>query len=109
MCPKTNGIIERTNQDIVVGPRALLAQAGMPACLWVFAAPCYCMQDDVADRPNGDVSAWKKKFGSDFAGLRLPFGCKVTYIPSSTKIETPGRWGMPTRTGIFAGYEMGPG
>ncbi len=61
--PQTNGIIERTNQDIVVGSRALLAQAGMPACLWIFAAPCDCLQDNIADRPNGDVSAWKNKLG----------------------------------------------
>ncbi len=34
--PRSNSIIERTNQDVKYGTRALLAQAGMPACLWVF-------------------------------------------------------------------------
>ncbi len=102
--PQTNGIIERTNQDIVVGTRALLAQAGLPACVRVFAAPSYCLMDNITPRPNGDESPWKKKYGQEFEGLRLPFGCKVTLAPAPTKVVKPGRWDMPTRTGIFAGY-----
>ncbi len=74
--PQTNTIIESANQDIVIGTLALLALAGMPACLWVFAAPCYCMHDNITDRANGEISAWKKKCGVDFVGLRLPLAVR---------------------------------
>ncbi len=104
--PQNNSIIERTNQDVKYGTRALLAQAGLPACLWVYAAPCYCMLDNVCTVDSEGKSAWEK---GTFDGLRIPFGCKVTYYPSPTKGVDPGTWNMPTRTGVFAGYVMKPG
>ncbi len=107
--PQTSGIIERTNQDIVVGTRTLLAQAGLPSCFWAFAAPRYCLMNNVARKANGGDSPWMMKFGEEFDGLKIPFGRKVTFVPSPTKGDKPGRWEPPTKTGAFAGYKMPPG
>ena len=40
--PQTNGLIESINGDILRGTRALLIEAGLPACFWPLAARCYC-------------------------------------------------------------------
>lgn len=37
-----NGTIERASQETFARAAACLLQAGLPARLWVFAAPCYC-------------------------------------------------------------------
>ncbi len=67
------------------------------------------MLDNVCSVDSDGKSPWEKAHGHDFDGLRIPFGCKVTYFPSPTKGVDPGTWDMPTRTGIFAGYVMKPG
>ena len=48
-CPgvhQTNGLIESCNRDIEMGTKAALFQAGMPACMWVWAAPLYCILEN---------------------------------------------------------------
>jgi hypothetical protein len=39
---QTNSVAERQVRDVQAGTRALLVQAGLPACFWCFAAPHYC-------------------------------------------------------------------
>ena len=41
---QTNGIAEVNNRVIIASTRKLLAQAGLPACWWPYASPCYCFQ-----------------------------------------------------------------
>ena len=41
----------------------------------------------------------------EFDGLRLPFGCCVSYIPSPTKDLPHGKWDPVMHVGIFAGYK----
>ena len=41
---QTNGVAETTNKTVVSGTRKLLCQAGLPACWWTYAAPCFCFQ-----------------------------------------------------------------
>ncbi len=65
--------------------------------------------DNITKRPNGEASPWMKKYGEEFDGLKLPFGCKVTFVPSPTKGEKPGRREPLTKTGVFGGYIMAPG
>ena len=45
--PKTNGIIERCNGDILALTRTGLVTAGLPACFWPNAAQRMCFNDDV--------------------------------------------------------------
>ncbi len=108
--PQTNALIERANQDILQGTRTLLLQAGLPACFWTFAAPCYCLLDNTAEKKE-TVSSWKRRFGEPFGGKRLPFGCLVSYLPSPTKGLTGsvGTWNPSAREGVFAGYDIQPG
>eukprot|EP00969_Alexandrium_andersonii_P170960 7558414-Alexandrium_andersonii.AAC.1 len=37
---KSNAIAERANRTVLEMTRALLGQAGLPACFWSEAAPC---------------------------------------------------------------------
>ncbi len=108
--PQTKSLIERANQDILQGTRTLLLQAGLPACFSTFAAPCYCMLDNISDKKES-VSAWELTYGEDFPGKRLPFGCLVSYIPSQTKglSGSVAKWDPSAREGIFAGYKLRPG
>jgi len=45
----SNAIIERQNGELLDGIRVSLLQAGMPACFWPFAAPCYCHLENIAE------------------------------------------------------------
>ena len=87
---QNNGIIERTNQEVEVGVAACLLQAGLPAQFWTFAAPCYCRLLNKA--PWQGVSRWYKALGDEFAGQRLPFGCRAAYRPSPAKDLPRGKW-----------------
>ena len=109
--PQTNAIIERTNLDIVHGARCCLDPAGLPPCFGSFAAPCYCFLENTTHKISEvGVSAWFKSQGADFEGLRVPFGCKVIYMPSDTKATSEtGKWDSPTSIGVFAGYWIQPG
>ena len=69
--PQNNGIIERANQDIIVGTIASLVHAGLPPCFWSFAASCYCMLDNTNDSKG--PSPWALTHRSEFEGLRIPF------------------------------------
>ena len=41
--PQTNGVAERTVQDVLDGARALMVHAGLPSCVWSYAAPYYSL------------------------------------------------------------------
>ncbi|WP_288992891.1 hypothetical protein [uncultured Marinobacter sp.] len=104
--PKTNAMAERNNQTIVTKTVACLLEAGLPPCYWSFAGPCWCILFNT-DCTYGE-SPWFKTHGSEFKGLRLPLGCKVTYKPATTKLEL-GKWDEPSRVGVFAGYRLQSG
>ena len=38
---QTNAIAEANNKTIISGSRKLLCHAGLPACWWTYAAPCF--------------------------------------------------------------------
>ena len=113
--PQNNGIIERANGDILAMTRTALLHAGLPNYCWPFAARCQCHNDNCSygDEP----SPWYKTYNrGEFSGRKLPFGCAVWFLPSSTKSKkgqpaSQGRpkWGSRTDIGIFAGYGSGPG
>ena len=103
--PKTNAIIERANQDILVMTRKSLVAAGIPACWWPYCAPTVCFNDNTA-REDGEESAWSKAHGKgEFVGTRFPFGCGVWFKPSPTKY-VPGKWDGRAMWGIFAGCKI---
>ena len=68
--PQTNAVIERTNQDIVCGARCCLDAAGLPPCFWSFAAPCYCLLENTAQKiEHVGVSSWFHTHIAYFEGL----------------------------------------
>ena len=102
--PKTNSLIERTNQFIVGGTTALLICAGLPPCYWSFAAPCFCVSYNI--QGVTDQTPWAMYHGLEFPGVIIPFGCLVYYKPPNTNSNDSGKWDPDARKGIFAGYSM---
>ena len=48
-------------------------------------------------------------FDEDFPGKLLPFGCRVSYRPSTAKQLDRGKWDPVMSAGVFAGYKLRPG
>ena len=105
--PATNAIIERTVGDIKQGARTTLIRAGFPPCFWSRAAACYCFHSN-CDNPRGE-SAYFKTHGTDHAGLAIPFGARVAYLPTDTHEIAKSTWDAPSRIGVFAGYDLDSG
>ena len=53
-------------------------------------------------------SPWKKRFGTDFKGMVLPFGCGVWFMPAPTICENS-QAAPRLSYGIFLGYRNQPG
>ena len=70
----------------------------------------FCMLRNVHDvRADGQTS-YKARFGEDFDGPIIPFGCAVTYKPSRKKDqEALAKLGQKTCEGIFMGYHQKAG
>ena len=102
--PKTNSLIERTNQIIVGGTTALLICAGLPPWYWSFAAPCFCVNYNI--KGVSDETPWSLYHGAECPGDIIPFGCSVYYEPPNTNSDVSGKWDPDARKGIFAGYSM---
>ena len=105
--PQTKGKAERAVQDVLAGTKAALLQAGLPPIFWSFAAPCYCLLRNTTEF-GGHVSPYAKTHKVNFQGNRIPFGARVEYLPSPTKMETQ-KWETDKRIGVFAGYVLHPG
>ena len=75
---KTNAIAERNVRAIIEGTRTNLEQAGLHHSYWPHAAKHYCMAHNITDHPDYH-SPWKVRFGEDFPGPYLPFGCQVNF------------------------------
>ena len=145
--PMNNAVIERVNQDVLEGTRTVLVRAGLPVCVWPFAAEYYCIIENSRLRTDAEwgpnvakpgvaqparagepgplstefaaapgvnaggerTSPWFWRHLEEFPAERLPFGCKVLYLPSSTKQVPRHKMDGKARVGIFAGYELAPG
>ena len=98
---QTNGIAEVNNRVIIVSTRKLLAQAGLPACWWPYASPCYCFQHNaLLDLEN--QSGYYEQHGSHFPGEMFPFGCIVYHMVSPTR-DGRSKAEPALRTRIFVG------
>ena len=86
--PKTNSLIERTNQIIVGGTTALLVCAGLPPCYWSYAALCFCGNYNI--KGVSDEIPWSLYHGTEFLGDIISFGCVVYYKPPNTSSDLSG-------------------
>ena len=114
--PQNNGIIERSNGDVLAMTRTPMIHAGMLNYVWPFACQCVCLNDNCAWNDTRE-SSWFRAYGNgEFTGQVLPPGCAVWYLPSSTK-STRGRpassvqpkWGGRACRGLFACYVLHSG
>ena len=68
---------------------------------------CFCMLHNVHDFKSDGITAYKARFGEDFDGPIIPFGCAVTYRPSRKKDQDAlSKMGQKTCEGIFMGYHQ---
>ena len=89
----TNSRAERNNEDVLAGARCLLAAAGLPECFWPYAAPYYCLMENLCYNKDG-VRKYVAWAGEDFPAEIIPFGALIEYIPPTTrKQDHNGKWG----------------
>ena len=103
---KTNAIAERNVRAIIEGTRTNLEQAGLHHSYWPHAAKHYCMAHNITDHPDY-YSPWKVRFGEDFPGPYLPFGCQVNFWTGPrNRPNKPLKFEPTSRAGIFLGYPI---
>ena len=105
--PTNNAIAERNNQTILGGVRSILIRAGFPACFWPFAAPYYCLMDNVDVGANQQKSPYHLVHKEEFKGQLIPFGSRVYFKPLAVRVdhEPPTKWEGTGEPGVFMGYE----
>ena len=82
---KSNGIIERCNQDVLDGSRVSCCTGGLPGCFWSYASPCYTHLENITEDPDTENCAWNLRFNEWFKGLAIPFGFGIFFLPAPTK------------------------
>lgn len=107
--PQNNSLIERQVRTMVEGTRAALLQSGLPHRFWPLAATHQAVATSLVTAPGGDESPWKKKNGSDFPGMILPFGALVYFLPPHSHRDDLPKFGPNTVAGIFVGWHLEPG
>ena len=82
---QTNSVAERQIRDISAGTRALLVQAGLPACYWCYAAPTYCFGTNTKYTPE-QPSAYALRFPAEgeWPHQFIPFGARVHFMRTKT-------------------------
>ena len=91
------------------GARVLLAAAGLPQAFWPQAAATFCHMKNTQENKLRR-SAWSERKGSPFAGLKIPFGALIDYMPPNTTREyrEKQKFDLKTSPGVFLGYELQP-
>ena len=104
--PTSRGVIEREIGVVLTATRGSLAQSGFPLCWWPKAVRYQCfalnVTDDLWSRARGSagddyafhqkefgdplsmrgkLTAYERRHGEEYTGLRLPRGCAVRSAP----------------------------
>ena len=96
--PVNNSKAERNNQNILNLSKPALCRAGLPACCWPYAAPHACLMENT-HWEDGEESPWSKTHKKgEFNGIKIPFGARVYFKPSETRVgDVPGKWEPDSR------------
>ena len=106
---KTNAVAERLVRSILEGTRVNLLQAGLHHQYWPHAARHWCFMSNVI-QVGEEATPWKIRFGENFKGPKIPFGCQIDYWTGPRKRPKPDLKYEPTsKPGIFLGYVVHPG
>ena len=101
----SNGVIERANRTILEGARTLLTAANIDKKWWSRAVRYFCYVYNITRRGKDGQTPYHRRFNSEFTGELHPFGCLVSYRPSTTKANAgENKFGPNTVEGIFMGY-----
>ena len=106
--PLTNSLAERTNQFVITSTATCLLEAGLPPCFWRPAVECVSNLLNFEPGDDGE-SPWYKLHQSEFPGLKIPFGAKVSFKPIALRTDQDDKFAPDSIIGVFAGYEIGPG
>ena len=106
---KSNAVAERLVRSVLEGTRVNLLQAGLHHQYWPHAARHWCFMCNVI-QVGEETTPWKIRFGEDFKGPKIPFGCQIDYWTGPRKRPKPDLKYEPTsKPGIFLGYVVHPG
>ncbi len=104
--PQTNGLAERNVGKVKEVCCAALYQAGLIRSWWTYAVQFYCFAHNIAETDGNSAYSRRHKSGR-FAGLRIPFGALVDFMPQPD--HKVGAFANKTIQGIFLGYHLLPG
>ena len=106
---KSNAIAERSIRSVLEGARVNLHQAGLHHMYWPHAARHWCMMQNVMSRTGSDTP-WKIRFGENFKGPLIPFGCHIDYWngPRKRRVKDGLKFEATSSEGIFMGYAIHP-
>ena len=106
---KSNAVAERAIRSVLEGTRVNLRQAGLHHLYWPHAARHWCLMQNVLTRDELE-SPWKQRFGEDFKGDLIPFGCQVEFWngPRKKKDKESLKFDSTASDGIFLGYAIHP-
>ena len=104
--PESNGVVERFNQLIVDGARCLLLQSGLPGRFWHYACRAFLLARNARVKGKDERTPWNRRFGREFHGKVLPFGCRVLYRRPR---HDAAKFAPRGSEGIFLGHHLEPG
>ena len=106
---KSNAVAERLVRSILEGTRVNLLQSGLHHQYWPHAARHWCFMCNVV-QIGDEITPWKLRFGEDYKGPKIPFGCQIDYWTGPRKRPKSDLKFEPTsKPGIFLGYVVHPG
>ena len=107
---ETNGVIERAVRIVKEGVSCALVQSGFNSQWWAEAMMCFCFLKNVHDLLDGDETSFKRRYGANFYGPIIPFGCHISYKPITPQdIARLPQFGSNNLEGIFVGYSQQAG
>ena len=108
---QSNGRAENGVKRVKRGGRVALVRCGLRAKWWPYACLYWAHSHNIWDKhytkPEDHISSpWKKRFGYDFDGKRIPFGAKVWYKLNPVKQQAAGDFEPSTTPGLFLGWDL---
>ena len=105
--PSTNTLAEGRVQIVVNGAKTNLVNAGLPCAFWPYAARHFCFA--LTTRTVNDTTSYYRQHGAHFAGMSIPFGCRVFFKSSPISARQPSKFEGDAAAGVFLGYVLDPG
>ena len=106
--PATNGVAEAMVKRTIRGIRVNLLQAGHPRAYYMRAAQHHWVARNILTDSDG-TSAWERRHGHAFPGEFVPYGSRITFVPSKISKDPSRKLESNMVEGIFFGWHLQPG